>query len=90
METDKAKSEKGSILGGPTYDELVEACIKKTPVIFNVDGEIKELTVIVRELTDLKHPSVNRWKVNANTVEGDLPIVFYYLFPTFRGLYTFV
>lgn len=86
---DKESSCSKAILGGPSLEELKEACLKNTPVIFEVDVVGTELEVTVQSLTDLQRPGVDRWKVCTEVVEDKRKVSFYYSFPKKIGLYVF-
>lgn len=82
------ENKNGSILGGPTREEILEALNNATSVTFTADNEEGKLTMFVEEFTDMNHPNVDRWKINGKNSEG-MPLVVFYIFPLLRGLYLF-
>lgn len=83
------KKEKGTVLSGPNRKELVDSRSNATPVTFTADNESGVLNVIVSEFTDMRLPNVDRWQLNAITVQGGKSLNIYYTFPQKRGLYLF-
>lgn len=79
----------GNILGGPSKEEIEKALKDGSNLTFTADNEEGKLVVIGSDFTDLKHPNVDRWKLNAKTANDGSLIVIYYIFPLQRGLYLF-
>jgi hypothetical protein len=85
------KKKNGTILGGPTMAEIKEAQKSGTIISFAADNESGEISMQVKDFTDLNMSKIDRWKVVGVIPEdASITVVVYYSFPLLKGLYLYL